>query len=92
MRWAILMMLAASGPGLMGTAPAHAVGSRYAFCIQGEEFPGLSNCTFTTYEQCRATASGRHAYCIANPYYAAEAEPGAYRERPLPPGNPSLRH
>jgi hypothetical protein len=37
-------------------APAEAVGTRYPFCIQGDEYPGLSNCTFTSYEQCQATA------------------------------------
>jgi hypothetical protein len=69
MRSLILALLAASGAAFVVASPAHAVGTRYPFCIQGGEFPGLSNCTFTSYEQCKATASGRYLTCIANPYY-----------------------
>ena len=62
MRKAILAVLAASGLAALGAAPAEAVGTRYPFCLQGDEYPGLSNCTFTSYEQCQATASGRFLY------------------------------
>ena len=27
-------------------------------------------CTYTSLPQCNATASGRHAMCVMNPYYA----------------------
>lgn len=47
MRNLVLALLAAGGFALVGAAPAGAVGTRYPFCIQGEEYPGLSNCTFT---------------------------------------------
>jgi hypothetical protein len=81
MRNLVLALLAAGGLVMTATAPAGAVGTRFPFCIQGDEFPGLSNCTFTSYEQCLATASGRRLYCIANPYYnpAGEIDPRAYR-------------
>jgi len=92
MRKAILMMAAAAGFGLAAMAPAHAVGSRYPFCLQGNDSPGLSNCTFTSYQQCQATASGRFLYCIANPFYGGGAEPGVYRERRPPPGYPYSRY
>ncbi len=69
MRIAVLAVLAASGLVVLGAAPAGAVGTRYPFCIQGNDYPGLSNCTFTSYEQCQASASGRFLYCVANPYY-----------------------
>ena len=82
MRNVILGLLAAGGLALVGTAPAEAVGTRYPFCIQGDESPGLSNCSFTSYEQCQASASGRFLYCVANPYYnAGEPDPRAYRGR-----------
>ena len=85
MRKVILAVLIASGMAAIGAAPAEAVGSRYPFCIQGNEQPGLSNCTFTSYEQCQATASGRFLTCIANPYYIGESEPPpAAGYRPLP--------
>lgn len=69
MRNLILALLAAGGLAVVATAPAEAVGTRYPFCIQGAEYPALSNCSFTSYEQCQATASGRRLQCIENPYY-----------------------
>jgi hypothetical protein len=86
MRGMFLTFAAAAGLALAGMAPAEAVGSRYPFCLQGNESPGLSNCTFTSYQQCQATASGRFLYCVANPFYAGGGEPGVYRERRPPPG------
>jgi len=91
MRRVILASLMAIGLIALGALPADAVGTRYPFCIQGDEYPALSNCTFTSYEQCLATASGRKLWCIANPYYVGErdgAPPSAYRPLPgrvLPP-------
>ena len=80
MRKAILAMLAASALAALGAAPAEAVGTRYPFCLQGDEYPGLSYCTFTSYEQCQATASGRRLWCIENPYYNPGADdPRSYR-------------
>lgn len=84
MRRAILAALTASGLMTLAAAPAEAVGTRYPFCIQGNEFPGLSNCTFTSYEQCQATASGRSLACIANPYFVGGSEPAPSAYRPLP--------
>ncbi len=81
MRNLFLGLLAATAFAMAGTAPAAAVGSRYPFCIQGDEEPGLSNCSFTSFAQCQATASGRYLTCIANPYYAPGGDPRAYRGR-----------
>lgn len=93
MRIMITFSLAASALAAIGVAPAGAVGTRYPFCIQGDEYPGLSNCTFTSYEQCQATASGRYLSCIANPYYAGAGDggPRAYQQRRLPPPYPGYR-
>ncbi|HEY2247183.1 MAG TPA: DUF3551 domain-containing protein [Bradyrhizobium sp.] len=80
--------LAAIALAFIGTIPAHAVGDRHAFCLQGDEFPGLSNCTYDTYAQCQASASGRFLTCVANPYFVGESDdPYAYqnRGRPIPP-------
>ena len=69
MNKAIVILLAASGLSALVTNPAMAFGTRYPFCLQSDEWPGLSNCTFTSMAQCRATASGRRMTCIANPFY-----------------------
>jgi hypothetical protein len=84
----MFLALAAAGLALAGSAPAHAVGTRYPVCIQGNDYPGLSGCYFTSFQQCQATASGRFLTCIANPYYGGGGEPGGYRERRPPPGYP----
>jgi Protein of unknown function (DUF3551) len=85
MRRMILALLAASGLAAIGVLPAAAVGTRYPFCIQGDEQPGLSNCTFVSYEQCQATAAGRRLYCIANPFYAGDGDDRRAYRRPPPP-------
>jgi len=87
-----LALAAAGGLAMVGLAPAEAVGSRYPFCLQGDDSPGLSNCSFTSYQQCQATASGRRLYCIANPFYAGGGEADVYRERRPPPGYPYSRY
>jgi hypothetical protein len=72
MRNLVLALVATGGLTMLGAAPAAAVGTNYAFCLQGDESPGLSDCSYTSYEQCSATASGRTLQCIANPYYVPE--------------------
>jgi hypothetical protein len=85
MRRMFLALLAVAGFGMAAIAPAGAVGTRYPFCLQGEDSPGLSNCSFTSYQQCQATASGRRLYCVANPYFGGGDDPRAYRGRNRPP-------
>ena len=85
MRNFVITVLAAGGLAVLGALPAEAVGTRHPFCLQGDEYPGLSYCTFDSYGQCMATASGRFLTCIANPYYVgATDDPYAYRNRNRP--------
>ena len=85
-----------TGCGLLlaAASPVKAVGTLHAFCLQGDEWPGLSNCRFDSYAQCQASASGRPLTCIANPYFSGASEdPYAYPNRPRtlvppPPGYP----
>jgi hypothetical protein len=45
------------------------------YCIRGCDFgAGAGDCSFSSLAQCQATASGRDAYCAANPYFNARAE------------------
>jgi hypothetical protein len=88
MRRIVLAGLATTALAWIGMMPAQAVGDRHAFCLQGDDAPGLSQCTFDTYAQCMATASGRMLNCVANPYFVGETDdPYAYqnRGRPMPP-------
>ena len=69
MRWNILFLLAVGGSILVNNTAEASSRTRSAYCMQGPTSPGLSNCTFTSMAQCRATASGRRMTCIANPFY-----------------------
>jgi hypothetical protein len=52
------------------------VSTKFPFCLQGDDYPGWSNCTFTSFQQCQATASGTLNVCLSNPCYnAADAGP-----------------
>lgn len=40
------------------------------FCLQGRQWGYPGNCSFATYRQCMATASGTLSTCGINPRYA----------------------
>jgi hypothetical protein len=68
--WALMLCCAASTTGALPAAARD-----YPFCIKGCDFgAGRGDCSFTSYQQCQATASGRDATCDANPYFSAKAE------------------
>jgi hypothetical protein len=74
MRKILLALTLFSTASTFGTPPAAA--RDFPFCIKGCDFGGgRGDCSFSSYQQCQATASGRDAYCDANPYYTASAEP-----------------
>ncbi|MBB5046350.1 hypothetical protein HNR60_001095 [Rhodopseudomonas rhenobacensis] len=83
MRAALLALLALGAVSAIDTTPAEA--RDYPFCIKGKDYAQvLGDCSFSTYQQCQATASGRYAYCDTNPYYsfgAVEQEPQPRRSR-----------
>ncbi|MGJ5175236.1 DUF3551 domain-containing protein [Bradyrhizobium oligotrophicum] len=68
-----------------GAAPA-AAGYDYPWCVQGRGvgFPG--DCSYQTFEQCRASASGRSASCGINPRVAfgQARRPSVYVDMPPP--------
>jgi uncharacterized protein DUF3551 len=52
----------------------------FPFCIKGCDFgASLGDCSFASYQQCQASASGRTAYCSANPYYRGGGQTPAGR-------------
>ena len=73
MRRAALAFMAFSGLCMPGAEPASA--ADFPWCIRGDNYESvLGDCSFATYAQCQATASGRAAYCAENPYFNAKAE------------------
>jgi hypothetical protein len=66
------------GCALLTSGALPAVAGEYPFCIRGCDFGGgRGDCSFSSYQQCQATASGRDAYCAENPYYNANANANA---------------
>ncbi len=56
---------------LAGGSPTPAEARDYPFCIVGRDYASaIGDCSFPTYAACKATASGRYAYCQPNPFYA----------------------
>jgi len=72
MRKAILALIVCCAAPIASALPAAA--QNMPFCIKGCDFGGgTGDCSFSTYQQCQATASGRDATCAANPYFNAKA-------------------
>jgi hypothetical protein len=65
-RVSLLGLIALALFSVAGTCPAYA--SRY--CLQGRHWGFPGNCSFSTWDQCRAAASGTHSSCGINPRYA----------------------
>jgi hypothetical protein len=52
-------------------APAQTYDPNYPVCLQTYGFDGnYIDCSFTSLPQCAASASGRSAQCLNNPYFA----------------------
>jgi len=64
-------------------AAAQRYDPRYPVCFEGKQQGSMTiDCSFTSLDQCRMTASGRNATCYANPYWAqAKAPPGRRSRR-----------
>ncbi len=69
MRNAMIAILAvAAAATVAGPSPAAAYD--YPYCAQGREIGIPGDCSYTTYAQCMASASGRGLYCNINPRVA----------------------
>jgi hypothetical protein len=67
-----MTILAGAIATLAGSAPAAAID--YPWCVQGKEIGYPGDCSYTTYAQCQASASGRYASCGANPLFAFQQQ------------------
>jgi hypothetical protein len=66
---ATVLALSLLAAGLYSSCGFAQVSTQYPFCLQGDDNPGWSNCSFTSFQQCQATASGTLDECMANPWY-----------------------
>jgi hypothetical protein len=71
MRSAMLAMLALMSTGaatIVGAGSAAAID--YPWCIQGGGWGVPGDCSYRSYAECMASASGRRVYCNINPRVA----------------------
>lgn len=79
---AMLTLGAAVLAGFMTVTPAAA--RDYPWCAQGGEYDYPGECTYSTYEQCQASVSGRLLYCDRNPRFG-------YGQQQIPQPRPHRR-
>ena len=66
-----LVILTVLAVQLAPPALAQTYDPHYPVCMELSEWGGWRiDCSFTSMGQCRASASGRAATCLANPYFA----------------------
>ncbi|WP_213289584.1 DUF3551 domain-containing protein [Bradyrhizobium sp. sGM-13] len=71
MRSAVIATLAltvATVATVAGSSPAAAYD--YPYCLQGRTIGIPGDCSYSSYGQCMASASGRGLYCNVNPRFA----------------------
>ena len=64
-----MMALTAAGATTLATTAA-AAAYDYPWCVQGKGIGIPGDCSYRSYAQCMASASGRAAYCNVNPRVA----------------------
>jgi hypothetical protein len=85
MRILILVILAVGAVSVAGPVQAQTYDPSYPVCMQVTEWGGgRIDCSYTSMAQCTASASGRAATCLTNPYFAH-----AYKD---PPGRVYRQH
>ena len=74
----LLALIAISAAGTIDAA----VAQNYPYCLRGCDF-GAGYCSFSTLQQCQASAAGRDAWCDANPFYqqTRDRPPARYSRR-----------
>ena len=90
MRLPLLTLTAIATLFVAADASAQTYDPRYPVCMHkydggggglgGGGGGGYFDCSFTSLEQCRATASGLAASCDVNPYYAFDKQPASPRK------------
>lgn len=67
---AVLLLLAGIAMSASTPASAQRFNGNYPVCLQTWEWGGGTyiSCQYSSWEQCRAAASGLSAMCLTNPY------------------------
>ena len=83
MRVPLLAILAVGAVQLAAPAQAQTYDPSYPVCLQVYQsmVDYYFECGYTSIAQCQASASGRAASCVVNPYYAGRAGKPVVRHR-----------
>jgi hypothetical protein len=76
---AMLVLVAAGATMIAGSGPAAAFD--YPYCVQGRGVGVPGDCSYASYGQCMASASGRGLYCNVNPRVAFGQAPRGRPDR-----------
>jgi len=74
----LALAILAIGMVSIGPAGAQTYDPAYPVCLHVYR-ANYYECSYTSLPQCNATASGRAAQCVINPYFAGAQEPAGYR-------------
>jgi hypothetical protein len=72
---------------IAASAQAQTYDPNYPVCLQvyqGSMVDYYFECGYTSIEQCQASASGRSAQCVVNPYYEGPVKPAPRHQRHHP--------
>ena len=80
-----ILALAIFGMFSIAPATAQTYDPAYPVCLHVyKDGANYYQCSYTSLPQCNASALGRAAECVINPYFAGEEEPGKRQYRPYP--------
>jgi hypothetical protein len=84
MRFLTLAIVAAATLQFAAPARAQTYDPRYPYCLQiyDDMVHYTFECGYTSMPQCQASASGRNASCVANPYYGRPRGKAGPQRRP----------
>ncbi|MEH2543230.1 MULTISPECIES: DUF3551 domain-containing protein [unclassified Bradyrhizobium] len=74
-----ILALAILTIGMVSPATAQMYDPAYPVCLRLYDRTIYYECSYTSLPQCNASASGRSAQCVVNPYFARAQEPAGYR-------------
>ncbi|KRR16033.1 hypothetical protein CQ14_38650 [Bradyrhizobium lablabi] len=75
----ILTLAMAIGMVSIGPAASQTYDPAYSICLRLYDRTNYYECRYTSLPQCNASASGRSAQCVINPYFASAQEPRRHR-------------
>jgi hypothetical protein len=80
----LALVISTIGTVSIGPAAAQTFDPAYPVCLHVYGPAVYYECRYTSLPQCNASASGRAAQCVINPYFARAEEPPAYRRHRRP--------